>query len=284
MIIKVISIILILVNVSVLGQYKAAYTLFNSKGKKVSYAKMIKALNEKDVVLFGEYHDNPIVHWLQFEVTTELDKTRDLILAAEMFEADNQDELDDYMLGIIDAEAFDTLTRLWMNYYTDYAPLVEYAKENKLKFVASNIPRRYANYVFKGGFSSLDVLTDLEKSWMAPLPIKYDSSLSGYAKMVEMMGGHGGFNLTKAQAIKDATMAHFILKNHISGGLLLHFNGTYHSNFYEGILWYLKQEKPKFNYGTISTVSQADVFNLEDEYKGQADFIICVHQNMTSTH
>ena len=277
-------VILIIISVLGLGQDKAAYTIFDSNGKRVSYTKMLKSLNEKDVVLFGEYHDNPIVHWLQFEVTIELDKTRDLVLAAEMFEADNQDELDDYIAGKIDAKAFDTLARLWPNYYTDYAPLVEYAKENSLKFVAANIPRRYANYVFKGGFERLDSLTDQEKSWMAPLPMKYDSTLPGYVKMIEMMGGHGGTNMPKAQATKDATMAHFILKNHKDGGLSLHFNGAFHSDFYDGILWYLKQEKPEFNYGTISTVSQSDVFKLEDEYKGQADFIICVHDNMTSTH
>jgi uncharacterized iron-regulated protein len=281
-----IPLILILITKCVLGlgQDKAAYTIFDSKGKKVSYTKMLKSLNEKDVVLFGEYHDNPIVHWLQLEVTIELDKTRDLVLAAEMFEADNQNELDAYIAGKIDAKAFDTLARLWPNYSTDYAPLVEYAKENKLKFVAANIPRRYANHVFKGGFERLDLLPDEEKIWMAPLPMKYDSTLPGYVKMLEMMGGHGGSNMPKAQATKDATMAHFILKNHIDGALSLHFNGAFHSDFYDGILWYLKQEKPEFNYGTISTVSQADVFHLEDKYKGQADFIICVHENMTSTH
>jgi uncharacterized iron-regulated protein len=277
-------VILIIISVLGFGQDKVAYTIFDSNGKRVSYRKMIKALNEKDVVLFGEYHDNPIVHWLQFEVTIELDKKRDLVLAAEMFEADNQDELDDYIAGKIDAKAFDTLARLWPNYYTDYAPLVEYARENELKFVAANIPRRYANYVFKGGFERLDSLTDEEKSWMAPLPMKYDSTLPGYVKMIGMMGGHGGSNMPKAQATKDATMAHFILKNHKEGGLSLHFNGSFHSDFYDGILWYLKQERPELNYGTISTVSQSDVFKLEDEYKGQADFIICVHENMTSTH
>jgi hypothetical protein len=31
-----------------------------------------------------------------------------------MFEADNKDELDDYIAGKIDAKAFDTLARLWI--------------------------------------------------------------------------------------------------------------------------------------------------------------------------
>lgn len=266
------------------AQDKPAYTIFDGNGKKVTYKKMIKGLGDKDVVLFGEYHDNPIVHWLQLEVTMDLDKTRDLVLGAEMFEADNQDELDDYMSGKIDAKAFDTLARLWPNYYTDYSPIVEYAKEQKIKFVAANVPRRFANMVYKKGFESLESLTTEELTWIAPLPMKYDSTLRGYVKMIEMMGGHGGSNMPKAQATKDATMAHFILKNHKEGAMSIHYNGAFHSDFYDGILWYLKQGKPDFNYGTISTVTQSDISKLEGDYKGQADYIICVHENMTSTH
>jgi len=281
--INLIAIVLIL-SISSLAQDKPAYTIFDGKGKKVSYKKMIKTLGEKDIVLFGEFHNNPIVHWLQLEVTIDLDKTRDLVLGAEMLEADNQDELDDYLTGKTDAKAFDTLARLWPNYYTDYAPLVEYAKENKIKFVAANVPRRFASKVYKGGFEGLDDLTEEEKAWIAPLPMKYDSTLPGYVKMIEMMGGHGGSNLPKAQATKDATMAHFILQYHKVGALSLHYNGAFHSDFYDGILWYLLQEKPDYKYGTISTVSQANLSKLESEYEGQADFIICVHENMTTTH
>ena len=138
--------------------------------------------------------------------------------------------------------------------------------------------------VFKGGFESLDTLSKEEKSWIAPLPFPYDPELPGYVAMLEMMGGHGGDNLPKAQAIKDATMAHFILANYSAEQTFIHYNGAYHSNNYEGILWYLKQAQPDYKYSTISTVSQADISRLEDENKGLADFIICVDENMTSTH
>lgn len=71
--------------------------------------------------------------------------------------------------------------------------------------------------VFREGFEALNSLPSNEKKWIAPLPIPYDSTLPGYVKMIEMMGGHGGENLPKAQALKDATMAHNILENHIQG-------------------------------------------------------------------
>jgi uncharacterized iron-regulated protein len=50
------------------AQQKQAYILYNSKGKKISYSRMMQTLSEKDILLFGEYHNNAIAHWLQFEV------------------------------------------------------------------------------------------------------------------------------------------------------------------------------------------------------------------------
>ena len=127
---------LLLVSTSI-GQSKPAYKIYNAKGKAVSYKKMIKKLEKSDIILFGENHNNAIAHWLQLEVTTDLHKIRKLSLGAEMIEQDNQDELNDYLEGLIDQRAFDTLARLWPNHATDYAPLVNFAKENNLPFIAT---------------------------------------------------------------------------------------------------------------------------------------------------
>lgn len=263
---------------------KAPYVIYNAKGKKVSYKKMLKTLEDKDMVLFGELHNNPIAHWLQYELTADLHSKRQLILGAEMIEADNQDELNDYLSGKIDYKALDSTARLWNNHKTDYAPLVDFARDSSLVFVASNVPRRYASMVYRGGFEALDSLPAQERAWIAPLPIAYDPELPGYKNILEMMGDHGSPTLVMAQAIKDATMAHFILQNYKEGSLFLHYNGAYHSNDYEGILWYLQLQRPDLDYGTISTVTQENVHKLEEENENLADFIICVDQNMTTTY
>lgn len=267
-----------------LGQQKPAYILYNAKGKKVSYEKMIRILKDKDIVLFGEFHNNPISHWLQLGVTTDLKQKRNLVMGAEMFEQDNQNALDLYVSGKIKAKELDSLARLWKNYPTDYAPLVNFAKENQIHFAATNVPRKYAAMVSKGGFEALDSISAKEKAWIAPLPIAYDPELPGYKKMLEMMGGHSGVNLPKAQAIKDATMAYFILQSYTPGSLFIHFNGSYHSDNYEGILWHLKNKRPELHYGTITTVSQKDISKLLAENIGRADFIICVPDDMTTTY
>lgn len=266
------------------AQDKQPYQLYIKDGKKTTYKKLLNAAEGTDVLFFGEHHDNSLIHWLQLELTKDLSAKKKLVLGAEMIEADNQKQLDQYLRGEIDQKAFDSLARLWPNHKTDYKPLVDFAKENNIPFIATNIPRRYANKVYKGGFESLESLTAEEKSWIAPLPIAYDASLPGYVKMIEMMGGHGGDNLPKAQAMKDATMGYFIAQNLKPGTLFIHYNGTYHSDNFEGINWYLKKEKPGVRIVTIAAVSQKDISELEKENLKLADFILVVDEDMTKTY
>ena len=270
---------------SLTAQDKAPYIIFDKKGKKVSYKKLLKTMLEKDIVLFGEYHDNPIAHWLELELTKSLQAKKSLILGAEMLETDNQAPINDYLDGKINYKALDTLARLWSNFKTDYAPLLNFAKDNKLKFIATNVPGRYAKAVYKkGGFKALDSISDEEKVFIAPLPILFDIELPQYKAMLDMMGTHGGQDIVKAQALRDATMAHFILKSYSSEYLFIHYNGAYHSDFFEGIYWYLKKERPNLKIGTITTVLQEDISTLNKEHENRADFIICVDVDMTRTY
>ena len=273
----------LLITISATAQDKQGYQLFTKEGKKTTYKKLLKAATATDVVLFGEEHDNALVHWLQLELTKDVAEKKSIVMGAEMIEADNQKQLDQYLAGTIDQKAFDTLARLWPNYKGDYKPLVDFAKENKIKFVAANIPRRYASLVYKQGFEALNALSAEEKTWIAPLPIAYDAILPGYVKMLEMSGGHGGDNLPKAQAVKDATMGYFIAQNLVEGSVFIHYNGTYHSDNYEGINWYLKKLQPKVKIVTIATVSQKELDKLEAEHLNKADFIIVVDEDMTKT-
>ena len=268
------------------SQDKPAYQLFDKNGKRTSYKKLLKASVNTDILLFGEHHDNPISHWLQLALTKDIHKQhKSVVMGAEMLERDNQEQLNQYLSDEIDQKGLDSLARLWSNYKTDYKPLVDYAKENKIPFIATNIPRRYASMVFRGGFEALDTLSVLQKHWIATLPVKYEASLAQYQKMLEMSQGHGGDNLPKAQAIKDATMAYSILSNlPNTKTTFIHYHGTYHSDFFEGIYWYLKQDRPELRIVTIATVSQAQLKKLDEEHLSKADFILVVDADMTSTY
>lgn len=283
---KVTLIILLLFAVSMKAD-KPAYQLFDVRGKKSTYQKMLQDAAGCEVVLFGEIHGNPISHWLELQLAKDLFKLKkqDLILGAEMFETDNQELLNRYLRGDVPEDTLLARARLWPNYGTDYKPLVELARNTNLGFIATNIPRVYASSVFRGGFEALDSLPLSARSYLAPLPIAYDPELDCYSKMLEMsMGGRMSPNLPKAQAIKDATMAYFIQKNLQPGKTLLHFNGTAHSEFFEGIMWYLKNADPYLKVLTVATVEQSDLSSLSEEYILCADYILVVPDDMTRTY
>lgn len=267
---------------------KPAYQIFNVKGKKSNYKSLLKDALACDVILFGELHNNPMSHWLELQLTKDLYKTekQNLILGAEMFESDNQAALNKYLKGDYKEEDFKKDARFWPNYETDYKPLIELARNTNMSFIATNTPRKYASLVYKGGFDTLSSLSAEEKQYFAPIPIEYDPELNCYKKMLQMqMGaGHASPNLPKAQAIKDATMAYFINKNLSAGKKFLHFNGSYHSDYFEGIMWYLKKTNPYMTVLTIATVEQSDISKLSDEYILLADYIIVVPDDMTKTY
>lgn len=280
----------IIIPLNLIGQDKMVNKIFNSEGSEVSYTDMINTLIESDVTFFGELHSNPISHWMEYEVTASLyEKHKDnLILGAEMFESDGQIILDEYIEGFFSDSKFEADARIWPNYETDYKPLVNFAVEHKLKFIATNIPRRYASIVLSKGFEGLNDLSENAKQYIAPLPIEYDPEIACYANMLNMgnmrMPAHTKTNLPKAQAIKDATMAYFIYKNIKSGTKFIHYQGAYHSDNHEGILIYLRKLNPNLTLKTISTAIQSDVSKLDEENKGIADFIIVVDENLTGSY
>ena len=276
---------LIFVSTLVFAQKENAFVIYKANGKKASYKQMKALALENQLVFFGEFHDNPISHWLEYELMLDLyaEYQSNLVLSFEMFEQDQQAVLNDYLNGKLSDKQFKDSCRLWPNYETDYKPLLDFAKEKQLKAIAANIERKYASLLFKKGRAALDTLSPLIKSQMAAVNFPIDTTLSQY-QAVKEMGAHMGANMVEAQAIKDATMAKFILAAMQKDTKILHFNGAFHSDYKQGILWYIWKEKPETKIMTISTVTQNNIYKLEKENVGKADFIICVPETMTRTH
>lgn len=267
-----------------------AYRLFNNSGKHISYAALIDSLRHFDVVFIGEQHNCPITHWLEYEIAKSLYAIHKekLMIGEEMMESDNQLILNEYMEGKITYQRFEEEARLWPNYKTDYYPVVFFAKEHHIPFIATNVPRRYANAVKYNGLAALDSFSREAKRFMAPLPIAfhYDKEKSEATfGMMSMMAGHKKVDYEKmaaAQAIKDATMAWFIAKN--IKHYFLHINGSFHTEAKGGIIPYLLQYKPGLRVVTVMTVRQESIQRLDDNNKGRADYYICVPEDMTTTY
>ncbi len=265
-----------------------AFRIFDSKGKEVSFQKMMSNISQSQVILFGEFHDNPISHWLELNVLMELNKKikgPKLAVGFEMFELHQVKALNDY-IATKSYKALKDSTELWTNFKTDYKPILDSAiAQGNIPF-AANVTRKYASLVFKKGLTALDTLSEEQKKLMAPLPFPFDSTLTQYVELIEMgKEMHAsGINFAHAQAIKDATMAYSIVQQVTKGKLVYFLNGAFHSDFHQGIMWYVEHYAPGITVGTITTVSQKDVRKLQKEHLNRADFIVVVNETMGSTH
>lgn len=294
-------------------QNPQAYILYDKDGNKVEYSDMIAQMSQMDVVFLGEIHTCTIAHWMEKLIIKDLHTIHGdkLMLGAEMFERDNQVLVNEYLEGLIPESKFKAEVKLWDNYTTDYAPILEYAKKNKLPFIATNVARRYASMVAKGGFEALDKVSEEARLFIAPLPIKYipnklvdkyfadmmkpkngtkdmkqmpktDSKNMKDMKAMKGMKAMPTAKFSEAQAVKDATMAWSISQN--IKDKFIHINGSFHSTGHAGILSYLNVYRPGLKMGTIEIVRQEDISSLSEESKGKADFFICVPESMTSSY
>ena len=272
---------------------RPAYRLFTAAGQPADYDQMLAELVQADVVLFGEQHNDALAHWLELQVTKDLQKLKkpgQLVIGLEMFERDVQPLVVQYAAGTLADTAFERQTRPWPNYATDYRPLLQFTRENHVPIVGTNAPRPFAQAVARGSLKALEKLTAADRALLAPLPLKVDYDLPGYKNMAAMFGGdgqaHGGGaqNIIQAQALKDATMAHFIQVSRQEGQTLLHFNGSYHSDHHDGIGAYLRQYTPKLRVRTLSVVTQEQLLTLDKEQVNVADYVVVVPADASKTY
>ncbi len=265
------------------------YSIFDKAGRPISFDDMIQSLAPADVVFFGEMHNCPITHWLEYKTMEALFQANkgQMNLGMEMFERDNQPLIDEFFQGVIGSDSFEDECRLWPNYSTDYEPLVSFARENGMRLIATNVPRHYAAIVKQHGLAYLDSLSDAAKQYFPPLPVPYrenPEAEKGFSLMA-MLGNKQHANaayIGQAQALKDATMAWVIAHN--LDKKMVHVNGNYHSDANTGIITYLKEYAPKTVYKTIYTVKQEDVSKLEQDYLGHGDFYIVVPYDMVTSY
>jgi uncharacterized iron-regulated protein len=251
---------------------------YGANGKKSDFSKVLKTCQEADIVLFGELHNNVVAHWYQLQVFRGLytQYPGKVKLGMEMLETHQQAAVDSFLGGLLTTETFLKSQNFWPNHKTDYHPLLEDAQKKSIPVIATNVPRKYARIVIKMGMQALDTLSAKEKRLFTPLPYPVDTTLNCYRNLLSM--GHGtqasGYQFASAQALKDATMAHFILQNFNEGEKFLHLNGAYHSDYFESIVWYLKKAKPNLKIVVLSTNETEGLSAPNAEERKKGNFIL----------
>ncbi len=267
---------------------KEDYRIYKSTdGKEISLKKMAKELSKYDVIFFGEWHDDALLHQLEADILPLLDKKTDLAISMEMFERDVQSILNDFLDGKISEEDFLKKSRAWGNYPTDYKPIIEYAKKKKLDVLAANVPRRYAALVSKQGGDALNQLSEDEKPFVARelkvLDNQYkkqfmETMSSNMGRKTAMGMGKMLDNIYAAQCIKDDTMAEsiydYLMQN--PKKTVIHYNGDFHSESHLGTANKLHLLNPKLKIAVITPVIVADDAEIkyDPEAKDLGDYLI----------
>lgn len=260
------------------------YTLFTPIGEKVSLESLTVEATNKDVILFGELHNQPVVHWLQLKLVKKL--PANTAVGFEMFDIDNRQLLKDYSAGIATERHLSQAMAVWSNFKNDYLPIVKAAQQRDLKVFASNAPTRLVSYTAKKGLNSLALLKSSHPLLVFPLPTKQDLTNELYTFIKEQMPpGHNSSGMIEAQALRDASMAYYIKQELSTSTKVLHIHGGFHSKNRNGISYFLKKYGvAKNRIFHIQTVIKKDCALIDQAALEEADITICLPEDSITSY
>lgn len=261
------------------GSASAAQFSDAKSGAELSARQLAQKLSQYDVVFFGEYHDQGEIHQAELELLQAIHKVKGekLALSMEMFEVDNQSKLNNFLADTLSEENFLAASRPWPNYRTDYAPLVNFAKEKKMPVIAANVPRFLAAHVAKNNASTEGVEAQyqqwLPKHTYAPegaYKDKFYAQMSSPAAPMKMPPARLAA-VYAAQCLKDDKMAESIaaFADAHQNMQILHINGCFHSDAHLGTAQKLEALRPELKVAVITP--------LERKQKGEkpaGDFVV----------
>jgi uncharacterized iron-regulated protein len=185
-----------------------------SDGKTITFGQMLDDLRKVNIILVGEVHNQKAHHRLQLAIIKALNDTKTPIAVGfEMFRADNQSILDQWVAGTMSSDVFiKAYYGNWNFPWPLYRDIFLYLRENKIPAAGLNISPEITIKVSTSGFSSLT------KEELAKLPPEtgcaVDERYMKFIRRAYAMHGHGGkqfINFCEAQLIWDQVMARNII-------------------------------------------------------------------------
>ena len=135
-------------------------TIISSKKKgPVTFEALMADLKTVRVIYIGEQHTSKAHHDIQLKIIEELSKQKmDLSIGMEMFAVPYQPVLDQWSRGELDTETF--LEKIhwyaaWGYPFSLYEGILDFARTNRIKVVALNIPFHIPPKISIGGIENL---------------------------------------------------------------------------------------------------------------------------------
>ncbi len=181
------------------------------KRKIISFNQMISDVKKADFVIIGEVHDDPDHHRLELAIIRALHESDvPLAIGLEMFRADSQRALDEWVRGSLTLDGFLPLYYdNWRMAWPMYRDIFTYAREHRIPLVGLNISDKIVATVAKKGFASL---TKKERQ-MLPRGISCNVDPTYMNFIREAYAGHPNetdklfLNFCEAQMVWDKSMA-----------------------------------------------------------------------------
>jgi uncharacterized iron-regulated protein len=198
------------------GMKRGGEVLRVRDGTVKTFDEMVGDAKKSDIVFIGELHDFPEHHQLELNVIRTLHKSgTPLVIGLEMFRADSQKSLDNWVNGTLTLDKFlPVYYDNWRENWTLYENIISYAREHRIPLIGLNIPDRIAETVAQKGFTSLDAN---EKSQLPPEiscdidPTYMEFIKRAYADHAQSVG-RKFLNFCEAQMIWDKSMAWHIVQ------------------------------------------------------------------------
>lgn len=272
-----------------------AVRVYDTKARTfVTFRQFADAIASRDLVFFGEQHNDPTTHAAEHAVLAALGERRShVVVTLEMFERDVQPLVDQYLAGAISEKEFLASSRPWDNYPSDYRPLVELARVRGWPVIAANVPRRLASAVSRRGLAVLDTMNARDRGYMAKQNVCPKDTY--YEKFAETMKGHGAGGgpptaadaaamaqmtdrFYEAQCVKDEAMGEAIADAFTrapKGSVVFQVDGAFHSDFGLGTAERARRRLPKASSVVITAVPVADLAKpAVDAHAAKADYIV----------
>lgn len=245
-------------------------------------------MQSNDVLILGEEHNDKEGHRIKREIIEEASKNYAITVSMEMLEWHQQESLDEYLRGEIEWKPFSRHTPMWKNFETDYLPILNYAKTNRIPVLAANPPRKYVNKVSREGILAYQGISPQARRFL-PLPQNVMRDRSSRYEMrlesifSEMSSSHSMEKkqlerIILAQHIWDAGMAEKIAGEFFfSNRKIIHINGRFHSDYGLGVAHRLRKWGIRVLTVSLVPEERAKKENLTPS-SGVADFLILTKQ------
>jgi len=181
-----------------------------------TFDEMIGDAKKSEIVFIGELHDFPEHHQLELDVIRALHESgTPLVIGLEMFRADSQKSLDEWVSGQLPLDRFlPVYYDNWREDWTLYENIITYSREHRIPLIGLNIPDKIAETVAQKGFASLNTN---EKNQLPPeISCDIDPTYMEFIKKAyaghTQSAGKKFINFCEAQMIWDKSMAWHIVQ------------------------------------------------------------------------